>query len=367
MDIMVLNKDFELVHIIDAYKSFIWTERYRKYGDFELYTEVSGETLKHVTEDDYLTIKDSDRTMIVSDISIISDRETGNFIKITGSSLEKILDRRIVWGLKVLNTNLQNGIKTLLKDSIISPTDSKRQIPNFIFEDSSEPILTDLRLEKQYTGTNIYEAIAELCALHDIGFKLVLDSSNRFVFSLYSGVDRSYDNTDNPYVIFSPAFENLIDSNYYESNADLKTVTLVAGEDSANDRRYYTYSASSETGLYRRELFTDARDIQSEYYDENNEEHVMTDAEYNSALAERGKQKLLECTKITAFEGEVDYLNSFVYKRDYFLGDIVQIENEYGLGGKARITEVVSSHNSSGYSVYPTFELIDETDEEGGN
>ncbi len=52
----------------------------------------------------------------------------------------------------------------------------------------------------------------------------------QFVFELYAGFDRSYDQTENPYVIFSPKFENIINSNYIESKASLKTVTLVGGE-----------------------------------------------------------------------------------------------------------------------------------------
>lgn len=365
MDIMVLNQNFETIYLLDAYRSMIWTERYNEAGDFEIYTEVSGETLKYVEKDCYLSIKDSDRTMIVSDISIISDREIGNHIKITGNSLEKILDRRIVWGLRSLNTNLQNGIKTLLNENIISPSDSKRKISNFIFQSVSDSKITDIKIDKQYTGDNVYNIITDLCSTNNIGFKLLLDRSNQFVFSLYSGVDRSYDNTVNPYVIFSPSFENLVESNYYDTNLDLKNIALVAGEDSGNNRKYLTYDPSSETGLKRRELFVDARDIQSEYYDENNNKHVMTTEEYNNALRSRGKEKLDEYKAITAFEGEVEPYNSFEYKKDYFLGDIVQIENEYGFGGTARITEVVTSHNDeSGYSIYPTFEMIEE---EGGN
>lgn len=357
---MVLNEKFETIHLIDTYKSMIWTDRYNKAGDFELYTEVSGEVLKYVFKDQYLTIKESDRTMIVSNIEITSDRELGNLIKITGYSLEKILDRRIVWGLRNLNTNLQNGIKTLLNESFISPTDSKRKISNFVFQEVSNSQITNIKIDKQYTGSNIYEVITELCIDNDVGFKLILNSNNQFVFSLYTGVDRSYDNTQNPYVIFSPSFENLVNSNYYDTNIDLKTVTLVAGEDAGSNRRYVTYNVTNDTGLHRREMFTDARDIQSEYYDDNNEKHVLTDAEYNKALADRGKERISEYTEITAFEGEVEYRNSFIYKEDYYLGDIVQIENEYGLGGTARIVEVVTAHDdSNGFSVYPTFQMID--------
>lgn len=367
MDIFVLDEKFETINIVDAYQSMIWTDRYREAGEFELYTEVSGEVLKYIVKDRYLSIKDSDRTMIVSDMEIISDRDIGNRIKITGWSLEKILDRRIVWGQRLLNTTLQNGIKTLLNESIISPSDSSRRIPNFIFEESSDERITKLTMDTQFTGDNLYDVIYQLCLENDLGFKLILNDSNQFVFSLYAGVDRSYDQTSNPYVIFSPKFENLVNSSYFDTNADLKTITLIGGEGEGSERVYTTYSSSSETGLNRRELFTDARDLQSSYSDENGTEHNLTRAQYIEILQNRGKSKLAEYSNITAFEGEVDPFNSFLYKEDYNLGDIVQIENEYGFRGTARITEVVSSQDESGYSLYPTFEMLDINNEEGGN
>lgn len=366
MDIVVMNKNFETIHVIDAYKSMIWTDRYREAGDFELYTEVGGETLKYVVKDNYLSIKDSDRTMIVSDLEILSDRDIGNYIKITGNSLEKILDRRIVWGQKVLNTTLQNGIKTLLNENIISPSDSNRRISNFLFEESSDERITKLLMDTQYTGDNLYDIMVNNCADNDLGYKIILNSSNQFVCSLYAGVDRSYDQTSNPFVTFSPKYENLVNSNYYETNSDLKTITLIAGEGEGSARTYTTYTSSSETGLYRRELFTDARDLQSTYY-EDGVEHTIPQWQYISNLQSRGRTNLDEHSSIVSFEGEVEPRNSFIYKRDYNLGDIVQIENEYGFMDTARITEVVASHDESGYSLYPTFEMLDNDGQEGGN
>lgn len=366
MDILVLNEKLETIHIIDAYKSMIWTDRYREAGDFELYTEVSGEVLKHVAKDMYLSIKDSEHTMIVDNIEIVSDRDLGNKIKITGNSLEFIPNRRIVWGQRVLNTTFQNGIKTLLNENIISPSDSARKIPNFIFEESTDERITKLMMDTQFTGDNLYDVIYQLCLDNDLGFKIILNSREQFVFSLYAGVNRSYDQTENPFVIFSPKYENLVNSNYLDTNADLKTITLIGGEGEGGARTYTTYAASSETGLKRRELFTDARDLQSTYY-ENGVEHTIPQSQYIANLQNRGKSNLSEYTAMTAFEGEVEPRNSFLYKKDYDLGDIVQIENEYGFRGTARITEVVASQDDEGYSLFPTFEMLDINNEEGGN
>lgn len=370
MDILVLDQNFDTIHLIDGYKSLIWTDRYNLPGDFELYTEVSGDVLKYVTKDMYLTIKDSDRMMIVMDISVDSDRDLGNYIKITGQSLEQLIARRVVWKQRALNMGFQNGIQALLNENIISPSDANRKIPNFIYQPTDDPRITDLTIDTQYTGDNLLDAINDLCVDYDVGFKVILDEKNQFIFSLYAGVDRSYNQTDNPYVIFSPAFENLVNSNYYESNEKLKTMTLIGGEGEGNARYYTTYFASNETGLDRRELFTDARDLQKKYTDANGNERTRSNAEYESLLKNRGKSNLTDYTMVSTFEGEVESRNSFIYKQDYYLGDIVQIENEYNFKGTARITEVVTSQDEDGYSIYPTFEMLDMNDsntEEGGN
>ena len=191
-------------------------------------------------------------------------------------------------------------------------------------------------------------------ALEGIGFKITLNDEKQFIFELYAGSDRSYDQTENPYVIFSPKFENIINSNYIESKASLKTVTLVGGEGEGADRRYTTVGGGS--GLNRRELFTDARDISSNVGSDD----ALTDAEYMAQLQQRGKEKLAENVSITSFEGETETTIMFQYGKDFFNGDIVQIANEYGHETKARILEIVRSEDKDGYSVYPTFKTIEQ-------
>lgn len=350
------KKDAEIERLmaIEIPSGFIWTDRYYAYGDFELYEAMREGLLDYIKQDYYLQSKESEHVMIVEKIQITSDTEDGNHVTVTGRSLESILDRRIVWGQKLLSGNLQNGIKTLLNENVISPSDSNRKIPNFIFKESTDPAITKLKLEAQYTGDNLYDVIQKICEEQGIGFKITLNDEKQFVFELYAGSDRSYDQTENPYVIFSPKFENIINSNYIESKASLKTVTLVGGEGEGADRRYTTVGGGS--GLNRRELFTDARDISSNVGSDD----ALTDAEYMAQLQQRGKEKLAENVSITSFEGETETTIMFQYGKDFFNGDIVQIANEYGHETKARILEIVRSEDKDGYSVYPTFKTIEQ-------
>lgn len=352
MDLTVLNTNLEAVAVLDVYESFIWTDRYYEYGDFELYTMMSSDILSVLKEDYYIRNRDSEHVMIIEDIRIQSDIERGTHITVTGRSLESILNRRIIWGQKTISGNLQNGIETLLNECIIKPSNSDRKIENFIFEKTDDPNITGLKIEAQYTGDNLYTVIQTICSKYNIGFKITLNDNNQFVFKLYAGADRSYDQVANPYVVFSPNFENILNSNYLESKSALKNVTLVGGEGEGSARRYAT--VGSAKGLNRRELFTDARDISSQVQNGV----TLTANEYNAQLQQRGSEKLAENTEVMSFEGEAETTVMYKYGIDFFNGDIVQFANEYGHEGKARILEIIMSEDESGASVYPTFSTI---------
>lgn len=351
MEAWILDDNFRSIMYVDTFESFIWTERYFGYGEFELYTLVNPILLKNIRQGYYITLLDSEYVMIVEDIELSTDVDNGDHLKISGRSLESILDRRIIWKQTVINGNLQNGIRKLLNENAISPTDSDREIPGLVFSASTDPIITSLTLRAQYTGNNLYDTIKAICVENNIGFRITLNTNNQFVFELYSGVDRSYDQSVNPYVIFSPEFDNLLSSNYLESEKTLKNVTLIAGEDQGDERR--TAVVGTETGLARRELYTDARDIQSEV-----DGSTIPDAEYIAQLQQRGREKLTEHKYTQEFEGEADSSRMFIYGDDYLKGDIVELVNEYGIEAKVRVMEVVRSQDVNGYTIYPGFTII---------
>lgn len=274
MDLLILDKTLQVVAVLDSYNSLIWTDRFQEAGDFEIYRPMDRFALDYIKKDYYLWRKDSEHVMIIETLLIESDSEDGDRVTVTGRSLESILSRRVIWGLKTLTGNFQEGIKTLLEECIISPTKPERKIDNFIFEASTDPRITSLKIDTQYTGDNLYDVVTALCKERDIGFKVTLNSSNQFVFKLYAGEDRSYGQFQNPYVIFSPNFDNIIDSNYLEENSSLKNVTLVGGEGEGTERRYT--AVGNVSGLDRRELFTDARDISSEIDEDITESFVFT-------------------------------------------------------------------------------------------
>lgn len=363
MELLVLDESFEPFAIIDTYNSLIWTDRYNECGDFELFTAMSMDLLNVIKQDYYIRRPDSDHVMIIEKIEIDTDVEDGNTITITGRSLESLLDRRIVWNETSLSGSFQDGIEKLLNENVISPSNESRKIPNFKMEKSEDQAITNLTIEAQYKGDNLYDILQTLCTERNIGFKVVLSDTNELVFSLYSGTDRSYDQTDNPYVIFSPNYDNLISSNYIESKSSFKNVTLVSAEDSDNrpeeegaEAPLVETAVGNVSGLARRETFTNYGSISRTTEDDKK----ISDSEITAMLRQRGKETLAENAAILSFEGEAETSTMFKYGEDFTIGDIVQVEDHYGHESRARVIELVLSDATDGFSVYPTFSAIAE-------
>ncbi len=352
MNVYLLNKSLEIVDIIDSYKSLIWTTRYYEAGDFELYLPAS-EKMLNVLKRDYYLVRESDMTqaMIIKNIQITTDIENGNYLIVTGKCLKSILSRRIVWEQTYLKGTVETGIRNLVTKNLISSPIEERNISNLIL---GAELGISVRLSSQYTGDNVGEVVTKLCKKNDLGFDILLDlDEKKFIFILYQGADRSFNQNVNPRVIFSNEFENLLTTTYVYNSDEFKNVAKVAGEGDGVYRKSATVGAGA--GLDRYEIFVDARDVSS------NDGEIDSDA-YNSLLVEKGTEALTGTVIKESIEGEVESNHTYKLNRDYFLGDVVEVVNEYGMSMTPRITEVIEVVDENGVSVIPTFSTGEEVE-----
>lgn len=357
MNVFILDKNFDIVQVVDNYISFIWTDRYWAYGDFELFVPTSSDLLTNAVIGNYIYFKKTEHSkkdfislMIIEEHTITTDPEEGSRLLIKGRSLESLLSRRIIWGQAQLNGCIQFCIQFLINLTIIAPVDENRKIENFTFSENEDERLSNILIDTQFTGDNLYTSINLLCSANGIGFNIRVTEDKKFAFQIYLGDDHSYEQSELPYIVFSPQYENLANSKYYKSNAAYKNVALIAGEGEGTARKMVSLYSNDFSGIDRRELFVDARDVST-----NNEE--MTTDEYDTLLKNKGIKSLADDSNsiITTFEGEINNSYPFVFGKDFLLGDVVQIENEYGLKSRVRITEVVYSYDENGESVITTY------------
>ncbi len=355
MDIWVLDEELRALGLLDHYQTLLWNDRYQGYGDFEIKAPATEENIARLTIDRYLVRSDSEHAMVIEDIRVATGQD-GDYIQISGRSAESFLERRVIPKQTVVSGSFQNGVQKLLRENLIAPSDQAREYERLVFQVSSDPAVMAPTLDTQFLGDNLYDVIQSGCSVNGLGFRMVLKDTT-FFFSLYAGKDRSFQQTENPYVIFSPGFDNLISSDYEESVKDSRNFCYAVGEGSEGGSVVVEayQGKSAPTGLKRRELYAEISGASPK-----TDDGAITEQEYLAQLKERGLEELEDNAPTKRFEAEADTVMMFRYGVDFFLGDIVQVENEHGIKARARVSEIVTTHDESGLSVYPTFTFLEE-------
>lgn len=344
------NGILERIGVIDNADSVLWITRYNDIGQFEIYIPVTGDLLGMCKKDYVLTRDDDPAAMIIESIEITTDIEKGDYMRISGRSIESLLDRRSIFETTTINTSVTNAIVQLLNANFIMPDDERRKFNCFTIGNLVN--ISD-RISTQFTGENLLDIIKKLCKTYDLGFNIEIDEYKNFKFNIYSGVDRSYNQTSNPYVVFSPEFDNVINSEYENDSSNSRTTVLVAGEGEGYNRKTALYEPIPMWGYELKELYVDARDLSSSSDNGN-----LSYEEYRNLLLQRGEEKYLKHVDIENFICEIEPRINYRYNEDYFIGDDVQVKDKYGTTYACKVVEVMETNDANGNSILPKFERV---------
>lgn len=341
---IIADTNFVKRGIIDDYVSFIWTARYYKAGDFELCVDVDAKNLDLIHINYYVLRDDDKHVGIIESIRIERNEDGHEMMIASGRFLASIVGRRIIAAQTQVSGLVASCVEKLLNENAIFAVPMYRRIPKLSF---LSLLTSDVRMQQQFTGTNLLDAISSICQAYGYGFRVVLTETNGFRFELFAGVDRSRNQSVNPWVVFSDEYDNLLSSEYEENHKNIVTDVLVAGEGEGLDRKTVWESLSTNIGLNRYEKYKDARNAST-----NNGE--ISDEDYYLQLQGIGKDEITTITQ--AFSGQV-YFGSVEYKKDVNIGDICIIENErWGIAINSRLIEVIESTSETGeYTITPTF------------
>lgn len=342
---IILDANFNRIAELDDFISFIWTTRYYSAGDFELCADISRVGALPIGY--YVTRKEDDTHVgIIESVSVQRTEEARDMVIASGRFLPAFLARRIIPGQTQLSGLVTDGIETLINDNAISPENTDRAIDGMTF--TCEATTTE-EMEVQYTGVNLLETIEAICETYGIGLDCTLGENNSFDVRIYEGVDRSYNQTENPYIVFSDLNDNLLTSSYGENRTTYVTDVLVGGEGTGTSQTLVWSAKDSQTGLDRYEEYLDASNAVTN-------DHIVTQQVYEQQLNELGLQEIAQNTFTEAFQGEVDFANVKLGV-DVNVGDICTIENSrWGVYINSRLVEVIESIDEEGaYSATPTF------------
>jgi len=195
----------------------------------------------------------------------------------------------------------------------------------------------------------LYTNILNLITTNHHGLKSVrpLPGGNKVAIEIYNGANLSGegDTGDPNHVVeFDARFDQFDDATYLLSKQGSTNVAYVYGANGSEEILKTT--AAEPSGLARRVVVVDD----------------STDTTVNSSdiRKSRGLIELYNNNETALFDGEISALIAAGYNRDYFLGDILKLQGEYGLSETVRVAEFIRSADSTGEKAYPTFEVVED-------
>lgn len=393
LNVYIFDSSITPLGVIDVVTGLTWEEKFADAGNFELWCPLTNTNVELLQEDNLVWIGGESAGVI--EYKELSTDDSGiQTIHIQGRLAESYLDYRTIYPTVSVSGKTSNTLRVLVNNNLINPEDSDRKIPNIELATDQEEFGESASYQK--TGDSVLTESSRLCDANNLGFRLqFLPREYKFVFRVYEGTDRTLDQTEVNPVLFSSELDDILESNYSHNKSELRNLAYVAGEDSGENRK--VQPVGSVSGLSRRELYVDARDIQSEVswncvtvtkteileagtnkvritttktltnpdtgetktstssevkFDEYATEGTVTqestemvpmaDSAYYALLSERGKTSLEDYKDIEAFSATLRTfgVTGYEYGVDFFLGDKVTV---YDARLRVRINAVVTS------------------------
>ena len=335
MEIRFYDSDMNFIGVMENQVSLIWTRKYYEPGKARLFAPLTEENERLTRKGNLIWKRGSKEAAVIED-RVLDDTTLPATIEVTGRFLSSYMDRRLIRPKVTFSGYVEVAMRTLLSGVVEIPRVELGTLNNF----------TDT-VSFQATYKNLLTYQEKLSKCSDIGFRFRPDfSAKKIYFETYKGKDRSRSQSTNSRVIFSERYDNLNGIIYRENDQLLKNVVYIGGEGEGSERTVVSYGDA--TGLDRRELFVDARDI--------TRDEGMTQEQYEAKLLQRGREKNTEYQESKSINCITDADANFKYGVDYDLGDIVTVEKKrWGISVDYRITEIEEVYEQGGVKISPTF------------
>ena len=309
--------------MVDDFTSFIWRRKYYSCGDFELHCPA--ERYEILSHGKYIMRNDTQELAVCESITLSKDS-----VEVSGRFLESILSYRVISSKQDFEDQTQGSIACSLVESFC---------PAVTVRASELGSPASVQITEQNLMDYTYELLQEAELSQRVKYE-----NGAFFYEVWQGLDRTQDQSANPWAVFSPDWDNLISLDYAYSSKEYKNYAYVAGEGEDPDREVVEVDLSG--GKTRREIWIDANDIRRD---------DMTLDEYRKKLTQRGKEKLTEYAPTEKVDAQI-YAAAMGYRVDYDLGDICTITSpEYSLTVQKRIESIEEIYENGAQKINVTF------------
>lgn len=356
--ITILDDTMRIVDILRKYEYSQYQYKVREIGTFQINAMLDKENLYLMDKTkNFYVLFDDDVFGVIESVKRESDSETSRVFTIKGSLALKLLEYRVIKGQLTFKGKSYKYIEELVKQNLIFSDDENRNIALSVeFENEERLKRVCSTIDKQVTGGSLWDEIREVAEADKLRIELKpnIVVTNRehpynidgWTLIIGAGEDRTRHRGNKVVspVVFSQSLSNIANTDYIVDRSKLKNTVYIAGEGEGTDRKWYNIDVNSDVtfgerkGWNRKELWVDARDIQSEQ-----DNKKLTDAEYEELMKQRADEKAKDNDLIEEYTATVtDITKQYTYKKDYNIGDFVTIaDEELGMEFDAQITNVI--------------------------
>lgn len=355
MEFFILDDNFLAVDVLDVFTSAVWTERFVDPGDLQLVVPATHDRLKLLAPGTMISLENSDEVML------LETRSTeGGMTTVTGRTLEVFFDERPIAPIR-----LTGSPGTILGDVVTwmqNYNPAELRIPTLRNGNLSDELPSVV--EEITQRGSAYSAMSGIAKRYNIGMTvrrmIKVDGTAELVFTTRIGVDRTMGQNDNDLIRFSPDFDTLANPRELLSIEGMKTQVTALPPGNIP----WAYEVGQVTVISSFEDQADANPFRKRVLEINTDD--ITDAEVNDAdhavrlakleyaMRKRAKAALLAHRKKKLVDGEVIPTMQYKYGVDYHLGDIVEIQGEFGDPVKGAVTEFIRTQDDTGSRSYPT-------------
>ena len=349
--------------ICDSFSSLLWDVEYYSCGAFEIYIAASPQNIE-IFQTGRIVGRDDDKEHygLIESVQLETDAEDGDYLIVRGRFLMCLLERRIIYPTVnfTKETAYADIIKTVVQfNAVVSGV---RRIPG-LSVGTATGSCWEQKTKLQISYDNLMRWVYTICekigGTANIRLNKISGEQYEMLLELSEGVDRSIFQSENPHIVFSDGYNNLLSFSYSTDSSVQRNYAYILGKGEGEERKRTTYCNGSEpSNLDRYEVYVDAKDMSDEEQVDG-ETKPIPEAEYIEMLKEKGKQSIV--LPLTASESQIAVQSTqFQYNKDYFVGDYVTVEHRrFGLRqNKIQLIGMIESFDQNGRNLTPTFREV---------
>lgn len=367
--------------VIDAYSSLIWTERYLQNGEVNLVLPASIEMAKLLSPGTLLGMNASQELMLLHTRNI-----KGNLLTVAGKTLETFLNERYCPSFTITDTPaqiigavVQHMIDNQLEGDPGFPQDGT-QIPNFMVGSLDDGGMDETTEEIQ--GGPTYDIVLGLAQKYQLDFHVYwvrndVGAEFELHFQVRAPVDYTQNSPTQQMVRLSPHLDNLDGVEEILSEDGFKSVALARARQDLSIGPVNPLKVSKVPNGWteyqpfkERVVEVDCTDINEADLPSGTDDEKFTWLQ--NVMHDRAVRELKQHVKTNSVDGEVkpNIVDNeiqpggmqYAYYMDYNpldlptyrLGDLIEIQGNYGSVVTGNVTEHVRAFDSGGSSSYPT-------------